>query len=515
MTPLRGHLSRFLRWDKVAVALMLGLPTVALIPLGIWWLIEHELILHYGILFGGIATVTWAITRLVRWSVRRRGDADGEAALARHDTDLPPEPDWSAADTAAYEAARRMIRSRTHRALPGEEMSDLLREVLTTVARSYGQDRDIYDFTLPEALLLTSEVTDRLRGDLRDLVPFSDTIRIRTLLWFYHRRERIGVATETLTTAWRVLRMARNPPLAVAQEIERLMSSGYSGYLNTEFVATAQTILLEEVARAAVELYSGRLRFSDSELLDIRMADGAFDRARAARPDAPLRIAVAGQISAGKSTLINALLRQEAAETDMATVTDRATAYPVRIGGIDCTLVDLPGLDGSAGVQAATLAELDRADLIVWVLRAGRPARAPDAAALTAMRARRAAAPGRRHAPVVPVLSAIDTLIPGWPLPELRIPADTSRRIADALTGIAQELALDRVPIPVCAVTPDWNVDTLLATLTADQGEALMVQRSRARQVRGGRDIGGQVRRGARGLVRGSRAWWDRSADRG
>ena len=69
--------------------------------------------------------------------------------------------------------------------------------------------------------------------------------------------------------------VAMNPPLGVVRELERVVSGGNSNWLSGQMMGVAQAVLLEEVAYAAVELYSGRLRFS-TDLSDAAGAEVHF-----------------------------------------------------------------------------------------------------------------------------------------------------------------------------------------------------------------------------------------------
>jgi predicted GTPase len=265
-----------------------------------------------------------------------------------------------------------------------------------------------------------------------------------------------------------------------------------------------QAILLEEVAYSAVELYSGRLRFSDAELLAIELEQTEADIGRLAEADAPLRVMFVGQVSAGKSTLINALLGDDRAETDMAPTTPGLVTYEAAIGGVPCHWIDSRGIDGSAETLAALLAELREADLIVWVLRASRPGRAADLALLQRFEASFAAEPARRRPEILGVATCIDQLAPGWPYPENRLPAEVQQVFAAAVAAIAGDMGGLR-PLPVCAVSPDWNIEPLRTEMEAGLGHALLVQRNRRRLAagRGGPSVAGAARSG-RGFLQGA-----------
>jgi tRNA modification GTPase len=86
------------------------------------------------------------------------------------------------------------------------------------------------------------------------------------------------------------------------------------------------------------------------------------------------RVALAGPPNAGKSTLFNALLENEAAITaPLAGTTRDVLERPVALGGIPFTLVDMAGLRkaGVDSVEAIGIeraqAEIERADLVLWL----------------------------------------------------------------------------------------------------------------------------------------------------
>jgi tRNA modification GTPase len=86
------------------------------------------------------------------------------------------------------------------------------------------------------------------------------------------------------------------------------------------------------------------------------------------------RVAFAGPPNAGKSTLFNVLLENEAAITSpIAGTTRDVLERPVALAGIPFTLVDMAGLRGEGGDEIEAIGigrartELERADLILWL----------------------------------------------------------------------------------------------------------------------------------------------------
>ena len=86
------------------------------------------------------------------------------------------------------------------------------------------------------------------------------------------------------------------------------------------------------------------------------------------------RVALAGPPNAGKSTLFNALIDNEAAITaPIAGTTRDVLVRPVALGGIPFTFVDMAGLRDAGddpveaiGIERAQ-AEIERADLVLWL----------------------------------------------------------------------------------------------------------------------------------------------------
>lgn len=505
----------FLRWSRVGLAALFVAPFAVASALGFLWLFERGWLIAFVAIFAALAAVVWgARAFLVRRARRVAARAASDAATARPEprrlAPLAVDPDWTPGEVAVYEEVRAQIEARLAAPMPWEELPAEALSVIERVATGMsGGRRGALDFTVPEALLLADRVATRYRDFLRAHVPFSDQVSVRTIHWIWERRETARAAWEAGFLAYRGVRLALNPPVGLLRELERLATAGLQDRLTEHLMRDAQAILLEEVAQAAIDLYSGRLRFSDRELVEIELGSELRDRASLARPDDPVRVLVIGQISAGKSTLINALLGEVRAETDLAPTTDRATAYDAEIDGIPCRFVDTMGLDGSARTQSALLAEMLEADMVIWALRATRPSRAVDDALRRAFEARFAGEPARRKPPSILVASAADTLLPAWPYPENRLPPEAQTRMGEAVAAIGADMG--GVPIPICAEPPVWNLDTLHAAIAASLGEALMTQRNRRRlSGEGGLRLDANLGRAGRGVAAGARVFGER-----
>jgi uncharacterized protein len=344
--------------------------------------------------------------------------------------------------------------------------------------------------------LLIGRLAERYRALLIRQVPFADRLSVQALWWVWQRQDTARAAAQGGWMVWRGVRLVINPAAALLREAERVLAAGLQDRLGLAVTRDLQARLLDEAAQAAIDLYSGRLRFTDAELAGVVLPDMRRD---ALTPgDAPLRILLVGQVSAGKSSLVNALAGDGAAETDAAPVTDRAAAVETELAGVPVRLVDTPGLTGADRRRDAVAAEAAEADLILWVLRADRPDRGPDHALRAALTARLARSPDRRAPPILTVIAAADLLVPGWPFAEHRLPPEARHRLGDALAALAEDWPGAAVPVSVEPL--EWNMDALTGAIAALLPEARQVQRQR-RRLEGGRlRAGDTLARAGRGL---------------
>ena len=130
-----------------------------------------------------------------------------------------------------------------------------------------------------------------------------------------------------------------------------------------------------------------------------------------------MTIALVGQVSSGKSSLVNALTGSYQAEVDLLPETQTVSRYRVRLGESEgtITLLDTPGYS-EAGASPAQLKQIQTAlrdaNCVLVVMDAHSPARDADVKAVRELEQWYKSQPRLKTPPIMGVLTHIDLLRP-------------------------------------------------------------------------------------------------------
>jgi hypothetical protein len=458
-------------WLELTLATLLALPWLSLFGLGFLWLWQNGRVLEWALAAAALGILGVPLRILVRRRAERRM-AELRAA------DAFPEEGWNTEENEAWAKVQAFARQNEPLGFDDRARAEALAwEVVELVARHFHptQPDPMARVTLPEALLLTEQVAGRLRRWVVQW-PGATRIRISDALWAQRMVDRYGAGARAAysigETIYRVGRMI-NPLQAAAQEAARYAAGTTGSFLSENMRRRATTQLVEETGRAAIDLYSGRLRLSASELAALARADAA-----AAEPEAPLRLLLAGQAGAGKSALLNAL-----AGTPRARPGRRVVEHRVEVPGRPpLNIADMPSLT----TPAAFLREATRADMILYVAAADAADRDPDHAALAALSFWAGQKTKLRPPPLLVAMTRGD-LAPGA----------TAEALARGL-GLPENSV-----VPV--VLPGGDLEPLWAALTAAQGAARLSRHERLLEEAASPGLAaeaGQALRGGWGAVR-------------
>jgi predicted GTPase len=472
-------------WREAVLALLLAFPALTLLVLGMVWLWQGGHVLVWAAVAAVLALAALPLQRAVR------RQADTEARLALGDL-ATPAAGWNAAERAAW--AQVLAIADTTAPLSFTETETplaLVRDTIAAVAKHFHPEAgDPWaQFTLPEALLLAERLSRDVRREALRHIPGVRAMRLSHLLWVRRQSVRYG---ETARRGWhigyglwRAARAILNPLQAAVQETREFLTGRTQDVLSHRLRAYGTRLLVLEVGRAAIDLYSGRLALSDDDLRAARERDMAGPEADIV---APVRILLAGQVNAGKSSLVNALAQEVRCAVGPLPTTAGAAEHPLALEGRPAVvLVDTAGL-GDRAATAELLRQAARADLVLWVASATQPAREPDKTHLGALRAWADAQLERRPPPVLLALTHVDELRPAaeWAPPyDVSAPAaPKARAIRSALDAVARALDIPAGAVVPVAMPPGrelYNLDALWARIALELDEAKLVQLDRLR----------------------------------
>jgi uncharacterized protein len=473
-------------WRELLLALLVTLPWLSLVVLGVVWLWQGGHVWIWAIAAAAVSLLSWPLWR----AIQRRSKEEARRALG----DLAePSRGWNVVERRAWAQVLTIADSTAPLSFVEiEPLVAIARETIEAVARRFHPDADDAwaQFSLPEALLLAERLCHDVRREALRRIPGVRGMKLSHMLWIRSQSERYGAAARIGWrlghSLWRVVRAAINPLQAAGQEVSGMVLDRAAGVLSLRVRSYSTRLLVLEIGRAAIDLYSGRLTLSDEEIRAAQQRDMAGATVGAV---VPVRILLAGQVSAGKSSLLNAMAQEVRSAIGPVPTTASAAEYMLDQDGRSCVvLVDMPGLDASTAATEALLRQAERADLVLWVAAATQPARANDRSALDDLRARGTAELTRRPAPVLLALTHIDQLRPAaeWAPPyDIATPTHPkARSIRAAMDAVARALDLPVDTIVPVAVAPDrepYNLDALWARIALELDEAKFVQLDRLR----------------------------------
>lgn len=440
--------------------------------------------------------------------------SDNPTSLADLPVRLEERSDWTPRDRDVWLQAVVWVENTLAEKPTWEQLPEHGIKLLTRISRQYRRksgeplaefedstskaSTETYRFTLPEMLLVLAVTSDRYRRLLLNHVPFAERIKISALLGLYSRQDKIKTGAGWINTARRTVRLA-NPLAALSAELRDHFTQRIFTNLSEKVQRDLKRLLLQELVQVGMDLYSGRLKSSAEELSHYHSRSQTDDLLQQAMQVEPLRVVLLGQVSAGKSSLINALVSALEAETDILPSTDRTTVHALNLPddsdpvqtqntGADVHLIDTPGLvDDDAAVQTS-IATAQQADLLIWVTRATQPAKAPDAALQSALLQLFLNDPYRRQPPMLMVVSHIDQLSPKseWQPPYDMNSGDVkSQNIKRAVDSCRRQIGLaEQVPSIPVALPPEhtpYNIDVVVAQIVQLRGEAVLAQFNRRR----------------------------------
>ncbi len=451
-------------WRLYIAATLLAVPIVVFFFAGAWvlWLKGWWWRLWW------ILPACWGVAYLL---LRRPRDVWATAA------DGDAHPHWTPQDEQALQLVRRQQQAvrdiSPDRLIEPRFYFDTALELGHRIAQHYhpkSQD-PVSSLTIPEILAAANLACSDLEQCVHDYVPASHLLTVAQ--W-----RAISKSPDWLrwagNAAWAVS-VVLNPANVARFVASRLAMDSATRQVQSNVMAWFYVTFVRHVGFYLIEMNSGRLRGGAGRYREwMRTVRNAAEvpesddlRIEAAADETPpleITIAVVGQLKAGKSSTINALLQSQQAATDILPLTQRVQRYSLGVSATRDRLVllDTPGYDSDGPdeqMRREAQTAMCGADLVLLVMNVANPAREADVQSL-----RRFAEwfAGQRHlrpAPILGVLTHIDLLSPAmeWSPPyQWQVPSSQKERnIGDAVAH-CRSLFGDQLVgvVPVCNGPP-------------------------------------------------------------
>ena len=460
------------------VFLAVIIPVLILMGFGVYSLFRSGYMLY----FTGLLAFCALVGATAVWLIKKR---TGNVVLdGVSETMVQPSRDWSDFDMKVWEETNQHIQEILEADSQWTDMVLHAKSTAIFVADRYHGHKSSKElsFSAIEILKMMEEVSRRYQVTLKEHVPYIEKIKLSTLKAIYSHKGKV----RPFKKIWNVYRAYRVfTPYGIMAEARGLFIGKLFDGVNVELQVRLRKAFLQEVASVSIDLYSGRFRFDEHTKAVTPEENIQF---MPLAPD-PLRICMIGQISAGKSAIINALMGNMKAEINRLPSTDRVTIYQCSFDGLDTVhLVDLPGLDGNDRNDESIMREVGKSDMVLWVVKANQSSRALDVSFFDKINSFYSDPANRsRKKPVfIGLLSHIDRLTPlsEWQPPyNLDSPETPKAKTIKAALDYNQDLLkIDEwVALSVSEERQHYNVDVLISKLQSKFDSALQTQLNRRR----------------------------------
>jgi uncharacterized protein len=468
------------RWRVILVAGLLVLPFALLAAVGMYHLWD----LGFGLYSWSVMLVSMALGWFLAWRWQRKN-----LLLRPPSFDTPPH--WTDRDAQALQLVK--TRAEAAAKLSPKLFTDATfyfntaQEMAQELAAFYhpGAKDPVSNLTVPEILAVIELAAHDLAQLVEKYLPGGHLMTIRD--WKFAKQ-----AADWMQSAnklyWAIATVFNPVDAVMRYTASRVGLSTPMALLQENLLLWFYVAYVERVGHYMIEVNSGRLRVGVKrymELLEQRLPSVAIDQGQGTVPVLPppnpvkqVTVTLLGQVKAGKSSLINALLGEQRALTDVLPATNEVERYELKPKDIDTTLVLLDTVGyGHTGPKADQLRTTQEAakqsDLLLLVLHAVNPARQADLTMLKALKAWFASKPELKHPPVLAVVTHIDLLKPSleWAPPYhwLKPTRPKEQSIYQALVAVREQMGEYLVGVVPVNLAPGkvYGVDEFLLPAVA------------------------------------------------
>lgn len=479
------------------LTLAILLPVLVLCGFGLYAIIQYGYTLHFAIAL----VASFFLFYIPLLLLRRKANVKVATQAVDEDCLVQASADWSDAENAIWQRLNEKISAQ----LAEDDAWGSLKSYGLVIANAAAQafSRGDLQFSVTDGLKLLEEVSRRYRATLKENVPFVESIKVSHLKFVFDHQDKIETGKQAaglVSKAYRVYQFI-NPIAAVTKEVRNKLLGDIAGNVGDNLQLNMKRAFLQEVAAVSIDLYSGRFSIEDQDIKKSTIA--VEDEQSEPKPLEPLRIAVIGQISAGKSSLINTIKGALDAEVSALPSTNAVNVYSCTIGDIEVlNLVDLPGLDGGEKTNKTVFKHVTNADMVLWVLKANQSSRQLDRQFMLSLEDFYAHKDNlhRKKPLITGILNQVDKLKPlaEWSPPYDLTQTDSAKvdTINKAIEYNQKLLNLDNIiPTSFSSESQVWGLESLEQLITTNVDESINVQRNRQRLENGNTSASAQFKR--------------------
>ncbi|MFQ3651478.1 MAG: GTPase [Gemmataceae bacterium] len=473
---------KFSAWRLLVIGLLLATPVLTLCGFGSWYLWQQGLSLWLWWPMMAAMFLGWYLAWY--WQSSR--------SLL-----LPPEIEVEPHFTARDEQAANLVEARARQSV--REQSEQLtnpdfyiqsaRELADELARFYNpKATDAVDrLTVPEILAAVELAAE----DLADLVSkYAPGGHLLTVGDLKNAAKLASYYDTGMAAYWGILAVFDPINTALKYAASQAGASLPMRLLQRHLTGWFYEAFLTRLGKYLIEVNSGRLRVGARRYRELRAQMQLTNQAPTGQLTDPadavgsVTVTLLGQVQAGKSSLVNALLGEQRAGVSVTPSAEGARRYEVQTPGIPTRLIlfdthgyahEGPGAD----LVEQTLQLAQQSDLLLLVLPARNPARQADLLLLQKLSAYFAARPDLKAPPIVGVMTQVDLLSPAteWspPYDWLRGQRPKEQNIRQAVQAVQEQLGtyLEAiVPVNTAAGRLFGIEDGLLPVLAFQLNEA-------------------------------------------
>jgi predicted GTPase len=415
--------------------------------------------------------------------------------------DFTPPLHWTERDQNAWKLVE--ARARAGDKLPPDKLTDFqfyaetAKDMAQELAASYhpGAKDPVGALTIPEILSVIELAAHDLHEMVLQYVPAGHLMRVND----WRRARQLSDWYNVANNAYWIVSSLFDPiNTGLRYVASRTGIQMPFQKLQQNIILWFYTAFVHRLGTYLIDLNSGRLRVGATRYRQMLQEKKLMEEAAAAEANVDpaervkrVTLTVVGQVKAGKSSLINAILGEQRARTQVTPTPNSAATYELALPDIETHLFfnDTTGY-GNEGPRkddvAATSEEARQSDVVLLVLRAVDPGRQADLEMLKGLKEWFDARPDLKMPPVLGVLTHTDLLSPKmeWQPPyDWQAPKRLKeQQMAQAVQTVRDQLGEYLVGVvPVCTAegkvfgVEEWLLPALTKLL--DQAHAVALLR--------------------------------------